>query len=59
MLDWLWQNAATIIISAVLILVVALVTAYLIKNKKQGKTTCGCGCKGCPNESLCHKTDGN
>ncbi len=57
MLDWLSQNAATVIISVILIAVVALVLAYLIKNKRQGKTTCGCGCKGCPNESLCHKSN--
>ena len=37
----------TVLICAGLVAIVALVIAYLIKNKKAGKSSCGCGCSGC------------
>ncbi len=46
---------STIIISLLLAGVLALVIRYLYKQKKQGKTACGCGCSGCSMSGLCHK----
>lgn len=54
MLTWLSQNIATIILCAVLIAVVAGIIIHMIKNKKKGKSACGCGCADCPMRSACH-----
>ena len=41
------------VIIAVLALAVLGIIAYLIKQKRQGKSGCGCGCGGCPHASAC------
>ena len=55
MFQWIGENAGTIIVSIALI---ALVTAVIIrmgKEKKRGKSTCGCNCGCCPMAGSCHK----
>ncbi len=54
MLTWIMENMATIMISAVLIIMVAAVIAGMIRNKKKGKSSCGCGCAGCAMKGACH-----
>ena len=54
MITWLIENTATIIICAALIAVVAAIIIGMIKNKKNGKSSCGCGCSCCPMSSSCH-----
>lgn len=54
MLALLTENIATIIICAVLIAVVSAIIVSMIKNKKKGKSSCGCGCTDCPMSSSCH-----
>lgn len=54
MFTWMMENMATIIISAVLILVVAAVIANMARNKRKGKSSCGCGCAGCAMNGACH-----
>ena len=46
MLTWLSANLSTLLISLVLFAVVISIVRYLIRQKKQGKHTCGCsgGC---------------
>ncbi len=53
MFEWIFENAATVIISAVLAAAVIGITAGLIKNKKRGKSPCGCGCEGCAIKDIC------
>lgn len=53
MFAWLAQNISTIIVAAVLILIVALIVKYLIKNKRQGKSSCGAGCAHCALHGKC------
>lgn len=55
MLAWLTENIGTIIVSLALIAVTVLITVRLIKDKKQGKTSCGCGCEHCAMHGKCHK----
>ena len=55
MLGWLAANAATIIICIVLAVIVTAIIACMIKNKKQGKTSCGCGCDNCAMHGECHR----
>ena len=47
MLAWLSKNIATIIICLVLAVIVALIIFSLVKNKKKGKSSCGCNCAHC------------
>ncbi len=54
MLAWLMENMATIIISAVLVLLVATVIASMVHSKRKGKSSCGCGCAGCAMSGVCH-----
>lgn len=54
MLALLSENIATILICAVLLVIVAAIIVNLIKNKRQGKSSCGNGCQGCPMSGSCH-----
>lgn len=53
MFIWIMENSATIIISAVLALVTVAVIAGMVRSKREGKSSCGCGCAGCPAGSSC------
>lgn len=54
MLSWIAENIYTIIICIVLIAIVTSVTVNIIRNMRNGKTSCGCGCSGCPMKGSCH-----
>lgn len=54
MLTWIMENMATIIISAVLIIMVAAVIASMVRGKRKGRSSCGCGCAGCAMNGACH-----
>ena len=55
MLAWLTANLGTIIITIVLIGIVSAIIVSMKKDKKQGKTSCGCGCQNCAMHGVCHK----
>ncbi len=54
MLTWLMENMASIIISAVLVLMVSMSIASMVRSKRKGKSSCGCGCAGCAMNGACH-----
>ncbi|MBQ5335634.1 MAG: FeoB-associated Cys-rich membrane protein [Oscillospiraceae bacterium] len=54
MFTWLSENAGTLIISLVLAAVVAAILISIRRNRKAGKTSCGCGCAGCAMHDACH-----
>lgn len=54
MLAWLQANLATILILVVLATIVAAIIAHLIRNRRKGKSSCGCACQSCPMEGACH-----
>ena len=54
MFAWITGNIATILICAALIAVVAVVIAGLVRDKKKGRSSCGCGCASCPMSGSCH-----
>ncbi|MGN1062664.1 MAG: FeoB-associated Cys-rich membrane protein [Candidatus Scatosoma sp.] len=56
MKQWLTENLSTIIIAAILLAVLTAITTVLIKNKKKGKSPCGCGCKDCALHGCCGGT---
>lgn len=49
------NNLATIIVSLILLIITAVIIYKLVKDRKQGKKSCGYNCNGCPNSCLCHK----
>ena len=54
MFAWIAQNLGTILISAVLLVIVIAVVRYLIRQKKQGRSSCGCNCAHCAMHGQCH-----
>jgi hypothetical protein len=54
MAEFFSQNIGTVIVLLILLAIVAAIIAGLAKDRKQGRTSCGCGCKGCPNSGMCH-----
>lgn len=55
MFTWITENIGTILISAVLLLIVVLIIVKLVKDKKKGKSSCGCNCAHCAMSGSCHK----
>ena len=55
MITWLAENASTLAVSLVLLIVVALVVRKLVRDRRAGRTSCGCGCANCPSQGICHK----
>jgi hypothetical protein len=54
MLNFLAENYGTIIAALVVAGIVAASVITLIRNKKKGKSTCGCGCENCAMKGQCH-----
>ncbi len=55
MLQFISDNAGTILITLVLALLVVRAAHQLRKDRKQGKSSCGCGCGSCPMSGTCHR----
>lgn len=55
MLNWLTQNAGTILVLAILAAVVAAIIIGMVRNKRKGKSSCGCGCANCAMAGSCHQ----
>lgn len=51
---WLSANLATILIALIVAAILTAVAVHLVRTKKQGKSTCSCGCSGCPMSDSCH-----
>ena len=47
-------NIGTIIICAVLVLIVAAIIFKLVRDKRKGKSSCGCNCAHCAMSGTCH-----
>ena len=56
-MDWLASNAANIIVTAVLIAVVTLIVRKMIRDRKDGKSSCGGNCGSCGLCSGAHLPD--
>lgn len=54
MLNFLAENYGTIIAALVVAGIVTASVITLIRNKKKGKSTCGCGCENCAMKGQCH-----
>lgn len=54
MVQWLTDNLGNILISLLLAAVVILAVHKIIKDKRQGKSSCGCNCSHCAMSGACH-----
>ncbi len=54
MIEWLAANWVNIIILAVVGGLIALAVIVLVKDKKAGKSSCGCNCANCAMAGKCH-----
>lgn len=52
-------NIGTIAVLLVLFAVLALIAVRIIRNKKKGVSSCGCGCSTCPYSGKCHAQANN
>ena len=55
MLEFLSANIGTIIVFVVLAIIVGIVIYKMYRDKKKGKSSCGCNCSSCPMANECHK----
>ena len=49
------ENWGTLLVGFVLLAVVALVIFKLCRDKRKGRSSCGCNCGDCPASKVCHK----
>ena len=54
MLSWVAVNIGTIAVALAVAAVVAVVLIVLLRDKKQGKTSCSHGCANCAMHDQCH-----
>lgn len=54
MVEWLAANWVNIIILAVVGGLITLAVIMMIKDKKAGKSSCGCNCAKCAMAGKCH-----
>ena len=59
MLAWLSENLGTIIVLLLVLIAIVAASNYrkMVKDKKQGKGSCGCGCEHCTMHGKCHKVN--
>lgn len=55
MLQWISENIGTIAVGLVLLAVVVLIVRIMMRDKKQGKSSCGGNCASCGGCCACHK----
>ena len=48
------MNIGTFIVLMIVVLIVGLVIYSMIRDKKQGKTSCSHGCQNCAMHGQCH-----
>ncbi|WP_041706833.1 FeoB-associated Cys-rich membrane protein [Ruminiclostridium cellulolyticum] len=48
MIQYINDNIAMILISAVIFVLMAWVIIFKIRQRSNGDSSCGCGCSGCP-----------
>ena len=54
MLEFLSAQWGTVLAALVLLGLVCAVIVTMIRNRKKGKSACGCGCVHCAMDGACH-----
>ena len=47
MLAWFSANLINIVLTAVIVLIVGLLIFVMVRDKRAGKSSCGCSCASC------------
>ena len=45
------------IVVGVIVVLCVLILGRKVKNLKEGKSSCGCGCSSCPQGEMCHSKE--
>ena len=53
-MEWLYSNWANILIIGLVIAIVVLAFISMARDKKAGKSSCGCNCANCAMAGKCH-----
>lgn len=54
MFTFFQENLGSILILLGVLATVTAIVAFRIRAKRQGKSSCGCGCATCPMAGKCH-----
>lgn len=54
MINFIFQNLGTIIVSILLAAALFFAMRKIYKDKKAGRSSCGYKCSGCPGSSVCN-----
>ena len=54
MFTFISENIGSLLILLAVVSIAAAILAFRIRAKRQGKTSCGCGCASCPMADKCH-----
>ncbi len=55
MVNFFVTNWGTILVGAVVAAAVITIAVKMYRDKKRGRSSCGCGCDSCPSSGICHK----
>ncbi len=55
MIQFLRENWGTILVLAIVLAAAAMVVRRMYKNRRDGRSGCGCGCSGCVSKGTCRK----
>ena len=55
MMEWIREQIPTLVTGLVLLAVIAAAVAGLIRDRRKGKTSGGCGCAHCAMRGECHR----
>lgn len=54
MLEWLYANWANILVLVLVSALIALAVVSMVRDRKAGKSSCGCNCAKCAMAGKCH-----
>lgn len=52
-IEFLTENLGTAVVLCAVIALVTFLVIKLVKDKKEGKSSCSCGCSACPMSKEC------
>lgn len=56
MISWITSNIGTIAAAVILVAIIAVASIIVIRDKKKGRSACGCNCEHCAMGCSCHKS---
>ena len=55
MITWLTENIGTIIVLVIVLACAGLAAWKIVRDRRNGKSSCGCGCANCAMHEMCHR----